>query len=436
MSWPVILFREETRGSLPMIAPPVGSREGKFLALFFAAIGLLVGGMLAKDARRAWESRAWPSVPCTIVASGVQEQGGETPYRLHVLFRYEWQGRRYVSQSYRERPQTSADIAEVERLARAYPVDARRSCFVDPVDPSRAVLVRESIWEPVLVIAFFALLVAFLVKIYLFPGRRSAGSPALGDLPVGKPGAVLLCLFVTSLGTAAFAWITALPVARTVAAMSWTPTPCTVASSQVRTKVTGGEHHIVTWWPDVVFRYRVNGRDYRSNIVNLTDLPTPWYYGERGIAARYAPGAAAPCFVNPEDPSEAVLERDLSVDLWLGVWPLIMAVAGAAGMVEVATGRKVRCGRPQDWARLGLWAALWFALVVLGATGSDLVRDWRAGRADGIEAAVVSLAAVVAAIPAAALTGFARWTLRTGRSSRGSMGPTPGVIRTRDRPCP
>jgi hypothetical protein len=112
----------------------------------------------------------------------------------------------------------------------------------------------------------------------------------IADAEPARPIQLVLCLIPVIVGTWTFPWITGLLIARSMSAASWRQTPCTVIAATLRTKVMSGQHHIMTWWPDVVFRYRANGQDYRSNTYNFTDLPTPWYYGERGLSLSFHQG--------------------------------------------------------------------------------------------------------------------------------------------------
>src|SRR4051794_11885467 len=95
---------------------PDGSRGSKLFGLALALMGSIVCGMMARDTCRAWRSRGWPAVPCTILASAVEVQNGERPYRLHLLYRYQWRGRRHVGRTLRKDACDSANIADIERL--------------------------------------------------------------------------------------------------------------------------------------------------------------------------------------------------------------------------------------------------------------------------------------------------------------------------------
>src|SRR4051812_29236878 len=164
---------------------PDGSVGSKLFGLFLVVLGLLGCGLIGWDAYRDWLARDWPAVPCTVVASGVEEQNGDRPYRFRILYRYDWRGRPLVGRTYRRSVHASFDIVEIERVVRTYPADARRACFVDPDAPSTAVMEREGAWGGIAAIALITTLVATVGGMYLFPVRSPVGRATLGDFPVG-----------------------------------------------------------------------------------------------------------------------------------------------------------------------------------------------------------------------------------------------------------
>jgi hypothetical protein len=197
------------------------------------------------------------------------------------------------------------------------------------------------------------------------------------------------------MGLATFLGFFGRPLWQMVAAWHWSPTQAVVLASEIRPKQIHGEVHFTAFWPDVVFRYRVNGRDHRSNNFNFTDFPTPWYYGKRGIARRYPPGSKVTCYVNPSDPFEAVLTRDPAVTLWLGLWPLTMALLGVVGVAGRKGSRRIESLPSRFWQTLALCIAAGFASQILIVTGDDLQRDRQAGLAEWPEFLVVGLMGVV-----------------------------------------
>ena len=93
----------------------------------------------------------------------------------------------------------------------------------------------------------------------------------------------------------------------TRAASAWTETPCTVLESSSES---GGNGN---WRLRVRYRYEADGRTQESRRWTWDD--TDGSRSVDGIAkrdellARYAPGAAATCWVDPADPTRASLER-------------------------------------------------------------------------------------------------------------------------------
>ena len=68
-------------------------------------------------------------------------------------------------------------------------------------------------------------------------------------------------------------------------------------------------------------------------------MSTSGYGGKAAIVARLRPGTLTDCWINPADPSDAVIERGPTADLWFGFIPLVFIVIGGGGMYAAATAR-------------------------------------------------------------------------------------------------
>jgi hypothetical protein len=361
-----------------MVCP--GAASMKALGMFLALLAWGMAGFAAYTAVLWARARSWPAVPCVITASLVDEHRGRKPYHFRVAYRYERSGRWHDGRVYREDYKGSEDVAEADRLARAYPVGARRVCLVNPGAPSEAVLRHDNVWLPVALVAGMGLGGAFLLGVFVAPGYRMEACSGP---------------FLFLMGLACYVVLFGTPLWAGLRSRGWRATSCVIASGEVRSETHHGLLTVTSYWPNVVYRYEVGGVVFRANTWNASDVGSPWYYGARGVVRRYPPGARAACFVNPADPSEAVLDRSLSGSQWFGVWPLVMAGLGAVGVVKTVTGREPRLGTPRLWGTLALWAATTSALTVLWATGSDLVRDVRVGIAEPFEYVAVALTSIV-----------------------------------------
>jgi hypothetical protein len=88
-----------------------------------------------------------------------------------------------------------------------------------------------------------------------------------------------------------------------------------------------------TDYPVVQYSYQVGGQSYQS--MKLAPGPEVGGSGARGVVAKYPVGAQVMVFYNPQNPSEAVLERKAPA-MWL-MWLLLIvfdcALCGAIPLI-------------------------------------------------------------------------------------------------------
>jgi len=121
------------------------------------------------------------------------------------------------------------------------------------------------------------------------------------------------------------------PLIGIVRARNWVAVPCVVASSKIETDY-GGED--VTYRANVVYSYKYNRTEYQGGDYGFTRYFSSGYAGKQAILARYPPGSKTNCYVNPNFPMEAVLERGFTEEMWFGIIPLAFIVVGVAGLIQ------------------------------------------------------------------------------------------------------
>ncbi|HXU30526.1 MAG TPA: DUF3592 domain-containing protein [Thermoanaerobaculia bacterium] len=116
---------------------------GLFLGVFLLA-GIGLGWFLIRPVAQTIAARSWREVPCTILESGVKAHSGSdsTTYSVAVRYEYEVDGRLYRSDRYRFLGGSSSGYEGKAEVVAGFPVGSRKVCYVDPKDPSRAVLDR------------------------------------------------------------------------------------------------------------------------------------------------------------------------------------------------------------------------------------------------------------------------------------------------------
>lgn len=141
-----------------------GNKAG---AIYLAGIGLaiaLVGAvfvyLLWGSFMKAKATREWTETSCLIIQSKVKERSEEhisKEYQWGVEYNYDFEGKPYSSKLYTLRgSKWTSRRDEVKALMEEFPKDGKAICFVNPADPSRAILKHDSkaggysIWFPML----------------------------------------------------------------------------------------------------------------------------------------------------------------------------------------------------------------------------------------------------------------------------------------------
>ncbi|MEO5821002.1 MAG: DUF3592 domain-containing protein [Vicinamibacteraceae bacterium] len=138
-------------------ARPAGCATGFVVAFLglFVAVGTGFGYVLsARPLYLAWQARSWTPTACDVVSSRIVESDGTS--RADIVYRYEVGGRRYTADRYNFVPGLTGD-STVPAAVASHPPGATFECYVDPDDPSRAVINRTTTYWYYLGILFFAL---------------------------------------------------------------------------------------------------------------------------------------------------------------------------------------------------------------------------------------------------------------------------------------
>jgi len=117
--------------------------------MFFGAVtlfsGFIVYQFFVQPVLDVWAARSWPATPRSIVSSEVGKyQGNSGPtYGVKIVFTYRVGGQQYESPTYDFLNGTSSSHDEKQAVVNQYPPGKRTVCYVDPSDPTDAVLDRD-----------------------------------------------------------------------------------------------------------------------------------------------------------------------------------------------------------------------------------------------------------------------------------------------------
>jgi Protein of unknown function (DUF3592) len=121
------------------------------------------------------------------------------------------------------------------------------------------------------------------------------------------------------------------PAFKVLKAKSWPAVPCTILSSEV------GVHEgddSATYSVDVSYSYMVQGQEHKSDRYRFLGGSTGGRQAKERAVRRLPPLTRTVCYVNPDDSSEAVLNRDFSTDYFLAALvPLVFVFASLGAIV-------------------------------------------------------------------------------------------------------
>jgi hypothetical protein len=119
-------------------------------------------------------------------------------------------------------------------------------------------------------------------------------------------------------------------------------TPCTIESSEVTMEehVTRGRwnsrHVRRVYYADITYKYQIDGEEYENDVYRAFEQGMSEQEAS-AVAGRYYEGQSATCYVNPEDPEDAVLTLDSDRGFLYGVvvFALLFLFAGLAGWIVI-----------------------------------------------------------------------------------------------------
>ena len=321
--------------------PASGGKVGKgcgtlFFGLFFA-MGMIFVALIVGEGLNQVAPWRWVETPCTILSSTVDAtDDDEDPYRPLVRYRYEVDGRGYESNQLSRGSGTTASYDRARDLAAQYHPGAPASCWVDPDHPGLSVLERKPPW--IILVVLFPMIFVAIGAIGLWAvWRGSSSAPETeiqsisGTAPKGRGHQFMigLGLLFAVVGGAVFFFLFLIPFVRTLASADWEARPCTIVRSTVRSWSTDDG---TSYRPDVLYEYSAHGRDWRSNRVTFFSALSTGRAEARAVRDRYKAGAQSTAWIDPDDPTRSVLEREFRPRYMLGLLPLLFLFAGAALM--------------------------------------------------------------------------------------------------------
>jgi hypothetical protein len=340
-------FPASSRSKAPL---GVGNRLlASLFFLFFFGMGSAFVWLIAREAIADLQTWTWSRTVCEIARSSVREtnrRGRNTgDYFLELQYSYRFGGGTFTSTRYRLKTTPYSDYGKVARLTEKFQPGSTAICYVNPAAPGEAVLQRGSLFMPLLILfpmIFVAIGAIGIYTAWRTPSASQAAPRPLSDRATPAFGIRFATLFFgvfAVMGCILFYFFSARPFIEILSARQWPEVPCTIISSAVKSH---SGNHGSTYSVNILYSYAINDREFKANRYDFMGGSSSGYQSKQAIVSRYHPGSKALCYVNPSEPTEAVLERGFTPLMWVGLLPLVFVLLGFYGMVST-----VRKGRAQ-----------------------------------------------------------------------------------------
>ncbi len=319
--------------------------------LFFCAVASVLLWVLFSGP--VWDfvaSRTWEETPAVVARCEVVEAKNGAEFQLLLEYSYQFAGAahtgRKVDIGVNEGPETGSH-AEMSETAERYPVGKEMVCWVNPERPEEVVLDRSFPWMVVPIFLFvtpFGLIglaqVAYGLGFFAWWKKRRearrakemADNPFVGAAKTaeenspekGKAGRLPMQWFLRLFGipfAAAGLFVLSLGIREETAlqrSQDWVETPCEVLKSLVK-RSSGSKKS--TYSVYVRYRYVWEGKEMLGERYNFSSGSDSEYEPKKAAVRNYPAGKKTVCWVNPAQPSEAVLVRERG-DLWILPWGL------------------------------------------------------------------------------------------------------------------
>ncbi len=117
------------------------------------------------------------------------------------------------------------------------------------------------------------------------------------------------------------------PAWKVASASRWEPQPCVILDSRVVESdgLRPRDHH---YRPEILYSYQVDGAEYKSSQYGFFKPFLGLSSGSEAAVAQHPVGSTAECYVNPADPTEAVLDRGFNSGIIFGLFCLAIFGGG------------------------------------------------------------------------------------------------------------
>lgn len=296
------------------------------MAIGLVLIGLLLFSVMARQAFESLAPYTWQRSRCFIEKSEVTLLNENEGSCKHLLeYGYVIGGTEKRGTTWRLDPGQPFEWCSAwASFASQFPPQTTVDCYIDPSDHNRSVLDRGNVFS-VLILLFPIGIISLGVFLYRRSSVPSKRSPVTRVRLIAC--GVAVCVFIA--GTVGAIYLGIVPLYQIYSARRWVSTECTVVSSSLKSSgASAASSSRRGYFIRIIYAYTLGQGTYISDRYSFDNFGSGDDDALGRIIDNYESKKAVQCWVDPQNPYEAVLQREMSWKSILGFLPLIATFAG------------------------------------------------------------------------------------------------------------
>lgn len=332
----------------------LGKGCGVLFFSVFAMFGVFFTAMMGKSMLKDWETRSWVATPAVLLgeSSKLEKDRSGDSSREPVPFRYTYEGHSYTQDTVTLKGTMSVNGKKSDsgRRLRNMPAGTQVTCYVNPTKPDEAVLeLRSLVYAWFLLLPGVFLLVGVGGVIGVIRAKPAHHQPASERHRGWKSnpnnstlGLRIFGSIFALIGGVATWFIGVKPMLAARAAEHWQEVPCKIESARVTNH--RGSKGGTTYSISVTYRYEVSGQKYVGDRYSFSTGSSSSYDWREQAVRELKRDPHPVCYVNPDDPNDAVLSPTLGNDAWFGLIPLVFVIVGIGIFLGASKMSRARSG--------------------------------------------------------------------------------------------
>ncbi len=139
------LDKSKNRSTLPELPPSFPPLSAWIITIYIILAGFMIVTKQIPMANQWFAMRSWQETPCQIISSkvGTIDNRGKSLYKIEIEYQYTIAGNTYISKQYSRVTDSLESWKKYERIAKKYAAETTAACYVNPANPTDAVISRD-----------------------------------------------------------------------------------------------------------------------------------------------------------------------------------------------------------------------------------------------------------------------------------------------------